>query len=114
MGRARGHEHGEPQVAGGAALLNQQHPGWTVAQIKSALVQTGDPVRHRGGPEASAPREGGGLIDLPRANDPLLFASPTSIAFPVNGGSEGRASPTREAEAAPGRSTSCRSRTPPA
>ena len=31
-------------------------------------------------------REGGGLIDLVRADDPLLFAAPTSISFPVNGG----------------------------
>ena len=31
-----------PHVAGAAALLVQRHPSWTVAQIKSALVQTGD------------------------------------------------------------------------
>ena len=31
-------------------------------------------------------REGGGLINLPRALNPLLFASPTGISFPVNGG----------------------------
>ena len=31
-------------------------------------------------------REGGGLINLPRALDPLLFAAPTSISFGVNGG----------------------------
>ena len=33
-----------PHVAGAAALLHQRHPSWTVAQIKSALVQTGQPV----------------------------------------------------------------------
>jgi hypothetical protein len=32
-------------------------------------------------------REGGGLIDLVRADDPLLFAAPSSVTFPVNGGS---------------------------
>src|SRR5215210_943682 len=31
-----------PHVAGGAALLLQRHPTWTPAQIKSALVLTGD------------------------------------------------------------------------
>jgi subtilisin family serine protease len=75
-----------PQVAGGAALLKQQHPGWTVAQVKSALVQTADPVGDGGGSEVSVLREGGGLVNLPRALNPLLFAAPTGISFPVNGG----------------------------
>ncbi len=74
-----------PEVSGAAALLMQLHPGWTVQQIKSALVQTGDPVL-KNGREVSALREGGGLIDLPRANNPLLFVNPSSISFPVNGG----------------------------
>ena len=30
-----------PHVAGAAALLRQRHPAWTVAQLKSALVQSG-------------------------------------------------------------------------
>jgi minor extracellular serine protease Vpr len=34
-----------PHAAGAAALLRQRHPTWTVAQVKSALVQTGTPVR---------------------------------------------------------------------
>ena len=33
-----------PHVAGAAALLIQRHPDWTVAQLKSALVLTGQPV----------------------------------------------------------------------
>ena len=32
-----------PHVAGAAALLRQRHRGWTVEQLKSALVQTGGP-----------------------------------------------------------------------
>jgi subtilisin family serine protease len=68
-----------PHVAGAAALLRQRHPTWTVAQVKSALVQTADPLR-----EASpTTRQGGGLVDLVRANDPLLFAEPVSVAFGV-------------------------------
>jgi len=70
-----------PHVAGGAALLRELHPDWTVAQIKSALVLTGDPVYAADGREAPALREGGGLIDLPRANAPEIFAAPTSLSF---------------------------------
>ena len=75
-----------PQVSGAVALLMQRHPDWTVAQIKSALVQTGDPVRDARGREVSVLREGGGLVDLVKADNPLFFASPSSISFPMNGG----------------------------
>jgi subtilisin family serine protease len=69
-----------PHVAGAAALLRQRHPTWTVAQIKSALVLTGAPAQE-GGIEARTTREGGGRIDLPKANNPLLFAAPTSASL---------------------------------
>jgi subtilisin family serine protease len=75
-----------PQVAGGAALLMQLHRDWTVAQIRSALVQSGDPVIGPTGKEVTTTRQGGGLINLVRATNPLLFASPTALSFPVNGG----------------------------
>src|SRR5207302_6100511 len=67
-----------PHVAGAAALLRQRHPGWCVEQLKSALVLTGKPVldsSQRG--EVPTTREGGGLIQLPAADKPLLFADPT-------------------------------------
>ncbi len=71
-----------PHVAGAAALLRQRHPDWTVAQIKSALVLTGKPVVVTAGAgEAPTTREGGGLIDVPAANDPKLFATPTDLSF---------------------------------
>jgi subtilisin family serine protease len=72
-----------PHVAGAAALLRQRHPTWTVDQIKSALVQTGDPVYADPAHtlEVPATREGGGMIDLPRADNPLVFASPTGLSF---------------------------------
>jgi subtilisin family serine protease len=70
-----------PHVAGAAALLKQRHPAWTVPQIKSALAQSGDPVRGAGTTEAYAIREGGGLVDLPRADNPLLFATPSGLSF---------------------------------
>src|SRR5262249_1886568 len=85
-GPLEGTSMASPQVAGGAALLKQLHPSWSVAQIKSALVQTADPVRGPDGREVSVLREGGGLVNLPRASNPLLFAVPTGISFPPDGG----------------------------
>ena len=71
-----------PHVAGAAALLLQRHRGWSVEQLKSALVQTGDPV-FLSAPqvEADVTRAGGGTVNLVRANTPLLFASPTGLSF---------------------------------
>ncbi|HEX6399624.1 MAG TPA: S8 family serine peptidase, partial [Actinomycetota bacterium] len=70
-----------PHVAGAAALLRQRHRSWTVEQIKSALVLTGKPVFRGAQLEAESTRQGGGTVDLVRADSPLLFASPTGIAF---------------------------------
>jgi subtilisin family serine protease len=71
-----------PHVAGAAAVLIQRHPSWTPAQVKSALELTGAPVRSAtGSAEVSTMREGGGRIDLPRADKPLIFTTPTSLSF---------------------------------
>ena len=105
-GPLEGTSMASPHVAGGVALLKQQRPNWTVAQIKSALVQTADPVHDEQGKEVSVLREGGGLINLPRALNPLLFASPTGISFPLTAARAPSASPTRAAVPARGRSPS--------
>jgi subtilisin family serine protease len=73
-----------PHVSGAAALLKERHPAWTVAQIKSALAQTGAPAHPEAGPasvEDQPTREGGGVVDLPRADTPFLFADPTGLSF---------------------------------
>jgi subtilisin family serine protease len=70
-----------PHVAGAAAVLLQRHPGWTVAQVKSALVSTGNAVRGGNGREVSPTREGGGMIWMPRADQPLVFAQPSDFSF---------------------------------
>ena len=71
-----------PHVAAAAAMLKERHPSWTVEQIKSALESTGDPVHVPGTlTEVSATREGGGRIDLPRSDNPLIFTDPTGISF---------------------------------
>jgi subtilisin family serine protease len=81
----RGTSMAAPHVAGAVALLRQRHPDWTVAQIKSALVLTGTPVHVSGTAEAPTTREGGGLIDVPAANAPLIFAAPADLSFGLLG-----------------------------
>jgi len=71
-----------PHVAGGAALLLQRHPTWTVREVKSALASTGAVVHPTGRTgEVSVLREGGGRIDLASADKPLIFTSPTSLSW---------------------------------
>src|SRR5262249_37183335 len=82
FGTLDGTSMASPGIAGAAALLKHRHPTWTVDQIKSALVQTGDPARV-GANEAPATREGGGIADMPRADVPLLFAAPTALSFGI-------------------------------
>jgi subtilisin family serine protease len=66
-----------PMVAGAAALLRQRHPGWSVEQLKSALMST---AANAAG-NAPVTRQGAGVVDLARADAPLLFTSPTSLSF---------------------------------
>ena len=107
-----------PHVAGAAALLRQRHPDWTVAQIKSALVLTGKPVHSAAASEAPTTREGGGLINLPAANDPLVFATPTDVSFGLlkpsaRSSARSSISQTRAAARARGRCWSRRRTAPP-
>ncbi len=72
-----------PHVSGGVALLLELHPSWTPAEVKSALVSTAGPAwadtaRTQ---EAPVPLEGGGLVSLPAAANPLVFTDPSSLSF---------------------------------
>ncbi len=84
-GELSGTSMATPHIAGAAALLRQRHPAWTVAQLKSALVQTGvdslDDANRLAGPRF----QGGGVVALQRADRPLLFADPTAISFGLMG-----------------------------
>ena len=70
-----------PHIAGSAALLRQRHPSWSAEQVKSALVQSGvDALEARN--RTAGPRfQGGGVVALVRADQPLLFARPTALSF---------------------------------
>jgi subtilisin family serine protease len=83
-----------PHVAGGAALLRQRHPTWTVAQLRAALVETArDTWTDSGHTVRGTPaRVGGGIIDLPHADQPLVFTSPSSLSLGlVRAGTRGSA-----------------------
>jgi Subtilase family len=76
-----------PHVSGAAALLVARHPGWTPAEVKSALMTTagpawGDTARAQ---EAAVLLEGAGIASVPRADDPKIFTTPVSLSFrPLN------------------------------
>ncbi|MFD1146318.1 S8 family serine peptidase [Saccharothrix hoggarensis] len=65
-----------PHVAGAAALVAQQHPGWTGAQIKAALVASA-----RNNPALTAFDQGSGRVDLARAITTTVTAEPASLAM---------------------------------
>ncbi|MFD4529732.1 S8 family serine peptidase [Streptomyces sp. NPDC058470] len=64
-----------PHVTGSAALLAQQHPGWSGQQIKSALVGSTAPGDY------SVFEQGTGRVDLVRATGQTVVAEPTSLNF---------------------------------
>ena len=76
-----------PHVAGAVALLLQRHPTWTPAQVKSALALTGDEAfaDTLKSEELSTVRGGGGVVNLPRADNPLVFAAPVALSFGLLG-----------------------------
>lgn len=73
-----------PHVAGAAALLLDLHPGWSPADVKSALVNTAKrPVwRHTDGTTPTGVLDrGGGRIDLDAANATPLTIDSASASF---------------------------------
>ena len=82
-----------PHVSGAAALLVQQHPGWTPQQVKSALMTTAGPAWADTARTHEAPvlLEGADLVNVLAANNPKLFASPSSLSFGFLDASAGNA-----------------------
>ncbi|WP_143193944.1 S8 family serine peptidase [Micromonospora sp. CB01531] len=65
-----------PHVAGAAALLAEQHPGWTAGALKAQLIASAKP-----NPALNAFQQGAGRVDVGRAIKQAVLPSPTSLAL---------------------------------
>src|SRR5690606_35772154 len=65
-----------PHVAGAAAILAQQSPTATPAQLKAVLMASAVPH-----PQLGAFAQGAGRIDLARAIEQRLTTDPPSVSF---------------------------------
>ena len=65
-----------PHVAGAAALIKQQHPTWTGARIKAALVASAKP-----NPALTAYDQGAGRVDLTRAITQTVTTEPANVGL---------------------------------
>ena len=64
-----------PHVAGAAAILKQQHPDWTYAELKGALTGS-----TKGG-KYTPFQQGSGRIQVDRAIKQTVIADPVSVSF---------------------------------
>ncbi|MEU8012520.1 S8 family serine peptidase [Micromonospora parva] len=65
-----------PHVAGSAALLAQQHPGWRADRIKATLMAAAKPH-----PEQTAYQQGAGRVDVAHAITQQVTTDPASVSF---------------------------------
>jgi hypothetical protein len=64
-----------PHVAGAAAILAQQHPDWTGAQLKAALIGSANPLAGAGIYE-----QGAGRVDVARSVGQSVHAEPATVS----------------------------------
>jgi minor extracellular serine protease Vpr len=82
-----------PHIAGSAAVLLDLHPGWSPAEVKSALVNTADRVvtDHVNGTVIVGPLDQGtGRENLTQASDTEITLWPTNASFGKISGSQTR------------------------
>ncbi|WP_410811840.1 S8 family serine peptidase [Micromonospora sp. 067-2] len=65
-----------PHVAGSAALLAQQHPGWRADRLKATLMAAAKPH-----PTQTAYQQGAGRVDVAHAITQLVTTDPVSVSF---------------------------------
>ena len=73
-----------PHVTALAALTEARHPGWTPAEIKSALMNTAQTrmsLDVEGRTPALAKHRGAGRVNAARLVDPQLTFAPASVSF---------------------------------
>ena len=83
FGAASGTSFSAPLVAGAAALVKQRHPGYTAAQIKSALVNTAsqDVISDVSGNPVTVLSVGAGKLDAGAAVNSNVTCSPATLSF---------------------------------
>lgn len=74
--RASGTSMATPHVAGAAALLAQQHPGWTARELKAVLMGSANPSA-----TSTAFEQGAGRTDVAQATIQSVFAEPASLSY---------------------------------
>ncbi|MEV7319022.1 S8 family serine peptidase [Streptomyces sp. NPDC093970] len=82
---ASGTSMATPHVAGAAALLAQQHPGWSGQRIKDVLISTAHLVSG-----TKVTEQGGGRIDIGAAMGALTATGSVTLPALQTGGSGGR------------------------
>ncbi len=71
---ASGTSMSAPHVTGAAAILAGQHPDWTPAQLKAALVSSADPLKNE-----PVFDQGVGLVNVDRATSGKVFAETATL-----------------------------------
>lgn len=74
--RLSGTSMAAPHVAGAAALLAGEHPGWNGARLKAALMATAQPTDG-----LTVFEQGAGRVDLARATRQQVFAATASLSL---------------------------------
>lgn len=74
--RCSGTSGAAPYVSGAAAILAQEHPRWSGAQLKAALMSSAAPASG-----TSAYDQGDGQADIPRATAQNAYATPASLTY---------------------------------